>query len=77
MVNIYQIFGKVLFEHKLFGTINDPLPVLPGKEQDLGHENIVTTYLFYQVCKVHNIVCLGDKSDNARSQDTLASDIYA
>ena len=65
MVNIYQIFGKVFF------TINDPLPVLPGNEQDLGHENIVTNYLFYQVCKVHNIVCLGDQSANARSQHTL------
>ena len=60
MVNIYQIFSKVLFKHKIYGTINDPLPVLPGNEQDLGHENInlVSTYLFYKVCKVHNIVCL-------------------
>ena len=33
MRNIYQIFGKVLF------TINDPLPVLPGNEQDLHHKN--------------------------------------
>ena len=22
------------------GTLNDPLPVLPDNEQDLGHENI-------------------------------------
>ena len=35
MVNIYQIFGKVLFKIKLYDTINDPLPVLPGNEQDL------------------------------------------
>ena len=55
MVNIYQIFGKVLFEHKILCTINDLLPVLPGNEQDLGNENIVNTYLFYQVCKVHDI----------------------
>ena len=27
--------------------MNEPLPVLPGNEQDLGHENIVKTYLFY------------------------------
>ena len=37
------------------------MPVLPGNEQDLCHENIdldlVNTYLFYQVCKVHNILC--------------------
>ena len=50
MRNFYEIFGKVLF------TTNDPLPVLPGNEQDLDHENIVNTYLFYQVCKVHDIV---------------------
>ena len=72
MLNIYQIFGKVLFiSLKFYETMNDPLPVLPGKEQDLGHEKIVNTYLFYQVCKVHNIVCLGDQSANARRQDTI------
>ena len=75
MVNIYQIFGKVLFKHKFYGTVNDLLPVLPGKEQDLGHENIVNTYLFYQVCKVHYIVSLGNQSANARSQDTLVWDV--
>ena len=66
MVNIYQIFGKVLFKHKIHVTINDPLPVLPSNEQDLGQENIdlVNTYLFYQVCTVHDIVCLGDQSAN-------------
>ena len=32
MGNIYEIFGKVLF------TINDPLPILPGNEQDLDHK---------------------------------------
>ena len=58
MVNIYQIFGKVLFFY-------DSLPVLPGNEQDLCHENIdlVNIYL-YKVCKVHDIVCLGDQSAN-------------
>ena len=60
---------------KFCGTINDPLPVLPGSEQDFGHENIVNTYLCYQVCKVHGIVCFGHQSANARSHDTLASDI--
>ena len=65
MVNIYQIFGKVLFNHKFDGIINDPLLVLPGNEQDLAYENIFNTYLFYQVCKVHDIVCFGDKSDKA------------
>ena len=60
MVNIFQIFGKVYL------AINDPLPVLLGNEQDLFHENIdlVSTYLFYQVCKVYDIVCLGDQSAN-------------
>ena len=46
-------------------TINDPLPVLLGNEQDLGHENIVNTCLFYQVCKMYNIVCFGDQFANA------------
>ena len=60
MVNIFQIFGKV------FLTINDTLPLLLGNEQDLCHENIdlISTYLFYQVCKVHDIVSLGDQSAN-------------
>ena len=49
---------------KFYLTINDPLPVLPSNEQDLGHENIVNTYLFYQVCKVQDIVCFRDKYSN-------------
>ena len=73
MVNIYQIFSKVYF------TINDPLPVLPGKGQDLCNENIdlVSTYLFYQVCKGHDIVCKGTSLPIYRSPETLASDISA
>ena len=59
MVNIYQIFGKVLF------NINDPLPVVPGNDQDLDHENIVNTYLSNQVCKVNDIVCFRDQYSNA------------
>ena len=59
MVNIYQIFGKVLFNY------NDPLPVLPGNDQDLDHENIVNTYLSCQVCKVNDIVCFRDQYSNA------------
>ena len=39
----------------------------------LGHENVVNTYLFYQVCKVHDIVCIGHQSANASNHDTLAS----
>ena len=50
---------------KFYLMINDPLPVLPGNEQDLGHENIVNTYLFYQVCKVYDIVCFRDQYINA------------
>ena len=57
--HIYQIFGNVLLNVKFYSTINDQLPVLSGNEQDLGHENIVNTYLFYQVYKVHDIVCFG------------------
>ena len=60
MVNIYQIFGKVFYLN-----INDILPILPGNEQDLHHENIVNTYLFYQVCKGHNRVCFRDQYYNA------------
>ena len=40
---------------KFYLNINDPLPVLPRNKQDLVHENIVNTYLFYQVYKVHDI----------------------
>ena len=61
MVNSYQIVGKYLF----YLTINDILPVLPGNDQDLDHENIVNTYLFYQVCKVNDIVCFRDHYSNA------------
>ena len=34
MVNVYQIFGKVLFKQGTY--LNDPLPVLQGNEQDLS-----------------------------------------
>ena len=50
---------------KFHGTINDPLPVLQGNKQDLDYENIVNTCLFYQVCKVHDIVCFGDQFASA------------
>ena len=43
---------------KFYLTISDPLPILLGNEQDLGHENIVITYLSYQACKVHDSVYL-------------------
>ena len=49
LLNIYQIFGKV--NHltiKFHGTRNNLLHVLPGNEEDLGHENIGKTYLLYQ-----------------------------
>ena len=58
--------GKYLSNlSKFYLNINDLLPVLPGNEQDLVHENIVNTYLFYQVCKVHDTVCFGDQFANA------------
>ena len=50
---------------KFYLAINDPLPILPGNEQDLGHEDIVNTYLFYQVCKVCDNVCFRDQYSNA------------
>ena len=45
LLNIYQIFGKV--NHltiKFQGTRYNLLPVLPGNEEDLAHENIGKTY---------------------------------
>ena len=68
MLNIYQIFGKVLL------SINVPLPVLPGNEQDLGHGNIhlVNTYLFYQEWQS---ALLETSLPMYRSYDILASDI--
>ena len=49
LLNIHQIFGKVNHLTITFhDTINNLLPVLPGNDQDLDHENIVKTYLFYQ-----------------------------
>ena len=49
-----------------------------GNEQDLCHENIdlVNTYLFYQVCKVHDIVCLGDQSANTRRPHGLSFETF-
>ena len=58
--------AKFYLNIKLYDTINDPLPVLPGNEQDLCHENLdlVNTYLFYQVRKVHDIDYLRNQSAN-------------
>ena len=64
MVNTYQIFGKVSFYHKV-SWHHKSLPVIPGNEQDLAYENIVNTYLFYQVCNMHDIVSVRDQSTNA------------
>ena len=69
MVNIYQIFGKVLL------NINDPLCVLPGNEQDRDNENVVNTYLFYQACNAHDMSVFETSISMQRSHDTLASDI--
>ena len=54
MANIYQIFGKALFK---------TVPVLPDKEDDLGHENIVNAYLFPRW--VLDIACFGEQYANA------------
>ena len=58
MVNIYQISGKVLFNIKFYGTINDSLPVLPGIEQDLCHEDIDLGLLYIgrPVFKTDNVM---------------------
>ena len=78
-VKLYWTYGKYLA--KFYLNINNPLPVLPGNEHNLCHENIdldlVNTYLFYQVCKLYNIVSFRDQSANVRSHYTLASDISA
>ena len=58
---------------KFYLTINDPLPVLSGNDQDLVHENIINTYLFCQV-KVHDIV-LESSLPMQRSHDILVLDI--
>ena len=63
ILNKWKIFMKYLA--KFYLNINDPLAVLPGNDQDLDHENIVNTYLFYQVCKVNDIVYFRDKYFNA------------
>ena len=62
---------------KLYLTINHPLPVSPGNGQDLCPENIVNIYLFYQVCKVHNISVFETSLPMQRNHDTLATDISA
>ena len=70
MVNILK------FMVPFYGTINDPLPVLPGNEQDCQHHSQhLLDLASVQVCKVHDIVCFGHQSANARSHDILASDI--
>ena len=44
---------------RVHGNTNDLLPVLTGNEQDLSPQTLYTC-LFYQACKVHDIVCFGD-----------------
>ena len=62
---------------KFHGTINDPFPLLlPGNEQDLGHVNIVSTYLFYELCNMHDIA-LEIRLSMQKSHDTLALDFSA
>ena len=52
---------KFYFTRKFQGTINHPLSVLPDSEQDLVLLACFT-YLFYQVCRVHDIFYFGDQS---------------
>ena len=72
-----KYLAKFYLNIKFYGTINDPLPVLPVNEQDISHENIVNTYLFYQVCKVYNTISFGHQSANTRSHVTLVGDIFS
>ena len=72
MINIYQIFGKVLLNHKVSWHHKWSLLVLSGNEQDLARENIVNTYLFYQEYKMHDIV-LETSLPMQGSHDTLVS----
>ena len=67
LAKIYLFFIKHLakFTIKFHGTINEPLPLLPGNEQDLGHENIVKTCFTKNSLPMH------------RSHDISASDISA
>ena len=64
MVIFIKYLIKFYLNIKFYSTVNDPLPVLPGNEQDLSHKNMVNTYLFYQVCKVHDIVCFENQFTN-------------
>ena len=73
MVNIYEIFGKVSLNHKFHGTINDPVCVLPGNEQDLGHENLVKT--FTKCARCMTLSTLETSLPMYRSHDTLVLDI--
>ena len=56
-------------------SINDPLPVLPGGEQDLDHENKVNTYLFAKCARCMKLSVLETSLPMQRSHDTLVSDI--
>ena len=49
----------------LYRNVRFVLKTKNPAEQDLGHKNTVNTYLFYQVCKVHDIVCFRDQYSNA------------
>ena len=59
------MFIKYLSKFYLNIKFHGPLPILPGNEQDLNHKKMVNTYLFYQVYKVHDIVCFGNQFPNA------------
>ena len=59
----------IIYLAKFYFSINDIFSILPGNEQEPGHENIGNTYLFHQVCKIHDIFCFGDKSaDTEKAQ---------
>ena len=56
-------------------TINDPLPVLPGNDQDLDHENIVICLT--KCAKWMTLSVLETSIPMQRNHDILASDISA
>ena len=71
-----KYLAKFYLNIKFHDTINDPLPVLPGNEQDLSHKNMVNT-CFTKCAKCMTLSALETSFPMQRSDHTLASDISA
>ena len=72
-----KYLAKFYLNIKFHGTINDPLPVLPGKEQDLSHKKWSTLTCFTKCTKCMTLSALEISFPMQRSHDTLVSDISA